>query len=89
MGEHPMQPVELDSQGVARFKANKIVRHLLDWASDRGMNLNDIARMPFDAEDRMQLAQLIGYSVSGYGDLSYASRESVAIADELVEKLLS
>jgi hypothetical protein len=36
----------------------------------------------------MQLAQLIGYSVSGYGDLSYASDESVARADTIARKLL-
>jgi hypothetical protein len=36
----------------------------------------------------MQLAQLIGYSVSGYGDLSYASRKSVRLADEIAEKLI-
>ncbi|ELY4307208.1 hypothetical protein SMZ19_003863 [Cronobacter sakazakii] len=34
----------------------------------------------FDAEDRMQLAQLIGYSLSGYGSLSYVSDESYARA---------
>ena len=29
--------------------------------------------MPFTREDRQQFAQLIGYSESGYHDLSYVS----------------
>lgn len=82
---HPMQPVVLDSHGVARFKANAIVRHLIDHGS---INLNDIARLPFSLEDRAQLAQLIGYSVSGFGDLGYAPPAVVAEADAKAEELL-
>ena len=37
----------------------------------------------------MQLAQLIGYSVSGFGDLSYADRDVVRRADRKTEKLIS
>lgn len=66
---HPIQPLALDAHGVMRFKANKIVQRLLDFASERGMGLNEIAGMDFSAEDRQQLAQLIGYSLSGYGEL--------------------
>ena len=83
----PMQPVVIAGDGVARFKQNPIVRHLLDFASPLGCGLNDLGRMDFNDEDRMQLAQLIGYSVSGYGDLSYASKESVGRADALAEAL--
>ncbi len=67
--KHPMQKIVFDTRGVARFQTNAIVEYLLDKG---GMDLNDIARQDFDREDRAQFAQLIGYSVSGYGDLSYA-----------------
>jgi hypothetical protein len=78
-----MQPVEMHD-GVARFKANRIVALLLDTGK---LNLNDLARMEFSDEDRMQLAQLIGYSVSGYGELSYVSDASYAKAQRQARKL--
>lgn len=84
---HPMQPVVIAPDGVIRFKQNKIVRHLLDFASPLGCGLNELAREDFSQEDRMQLAQLIGYSVSGYGELSYASSESVERADAIAAAL--
>lgn len=65
---HPMQPVVRMDDGVHRFKPNAIVQHLLDKGT---VDLNAIARLPFSREDRTQFAQLIGYSVSGAGDLSY------------------
>lgn len=84
---HPMQPVYLDEAGVVRFRENAIVRTLLDYASARGLSLNELAVMPFSAEDRMQLAQLIGYSVSGYGELSYVTDASFAEAWQRAEDL--
>jgi hypothetical protein len=82
---HPMQPIEIDEGGIARFRVNKIVRFLLDGGP---FDLNMIALMEFSDEDRMQLAQLIGYSVSGYNELHYASFESCEEADAKVEQLL-
>jgi hypothetical protein len=38
------------------------------------LDLNATATLNFPDEDRCQLAQLLGYSVSGYGDLSFAQR---------------
>jgi hypothetical protein len=87
MGEHPMQPVERDADGVSRFKANKIVRFLVDWAAPRGMSLHDLAMLPFDAADRAQLAQLIGYSVDGYSELSYVSDRSYDQAAKLAREI--
>ncbi|RXO38266.1 hypothetical protein D0525_16275 [Salmonella enterica] len=72
----PQQPLIIDSSGTLRFKENQIVRKLLDYATERGYGLNEIAREQFDAEDQMQLAQLIGYSLDGYGTLSYVTDES-------------
>lgn len=70
MSKHPMQPVELRANGLVRFKENKIVAFLAEG------RLNELAAMGFSDEDWMQLAQLIGYSVSGYGELSYVTNRS-------------
>lgn len=81
--KHPMQPIVKDGK-VARFKANPIVQYLLDAGP---FDMNDLALMNFKREDREQFAQLIGYSVSGAGDLSYMSDALIAKADAEVEKL--
>lgn len=69
---HPMQPIEDDGNDVVRFKGNAIVRHLLDHG---GINLNNLAVLPFPREEWVQFAQLIGYSVSGFSELSYVHDE--------------
>ena len=78
--KHPMQPIVKDEHNVYRFKKNKIVSYLIDNGS---IDMNAIAALPFEQNDREQFAQLIGYSVSGYGDLNYASEESVAVAHQM------
>lgn len=79
-----MQPIVFDDQGTARFQENAIVRYILDAGP---FDLNQIACLPgVSREDRAQFAQLIGYSVSGYGDLSYSLR--VGKADRKVAKML-
>jgi hypothetical protein len=83
---HPMQPVQRDPDGVVRFRSNKIVRFLLDAGP---YDLNKLAMMPFDEDDREQLAQLIGYSVSGYAELPYVSNESYRQASEAKKELLN
>ena len=75
----PLQPLHRDGCGVIRFKENKIVRYLLDAGP---FDMNQLALMSFPREDREQFAQLIGYSVSGFGDLSYSSRATVKLADK-------
>ena len=70
---HPQQPIRNVDQGVERFRANAIVRYLLD---NGGIDLNDLAVMPFPREDLIQFAQLIGYSVSGFGELNYVDEAS-------------
>jgi hypothetical protein len=79
--KHPMQPVARDAHGVVRFKPNAIVQHLLDHG---GFDMNSLAMLPFSDEDHTQFAQLIGYSVSGFGDLDYVPRDVVAAADAAV-----
>ena len=76
---HPLQPVVMDEHGVIRFKPNKIVEHLL---RNGKINLNEIALLGFDAEDLQQLAQLIGYSLDGYSDLSYVDDAAWAAAEQ-------
>lgn len=83
---HPMQPLRIEN-GTVRFKRNKIVEFLLD---NGGFDMNALAALNFTREDRAQFAQLIGYSVGGYCDLSYPSKESKDVAwvamEELAEK---
>lgn len=80
--EHPMQPIVLDDHGTARFLQNAIVKDLAD-----GM-MNEIALSDYSQKDREQLAQLIGYSVSGFGDLSYARKKTVVAADTYAYDLM-
>lgn len=84
---HPTQPLEKDAHGVLRFKENRIVRDLLDVASRHGLSLNDIALGNYTKEDRRQLAQLIGYSLSGYSELtSYVDDAAYAVAAAKAKK---
>ncbi len=86
--EHPMQPIAFDRSGVVRFQENRIVRDLLDYATPRGFGLNEIAcRRDYSVQDREQLAQLIGYSVSGFGDLHEMRRKTVRTADAIADAL--
>ena len=71
--QHPVQPLVVNGDGVTRFKPNAIVCFLLDAGP---YDMNKLALMPWSDEDRQQFAQLIGYSLSGYGELSYVSDEA-------------
>lgn len=76
-----MQPIEKIND-VVRFRANTLVRHLLDEASaGRKCGMNELySQVKASKEEKQQFAQLIGYSVSGYGDLSYVTDEAYAAA---------
>jgi hypothetical protein len=68
---HPIQPLITDDRGVLRFKENTLVDKLLDIAQKHGYGLNQIVADPeVKQEDLAQLYQLIGYSLSGYGELN-------------------
>ena len=95
---HPMQPVALDDRDVLRFRQNTLVRALLDRDTQRGRiypefparsdgGLNWIAMQDFSQEDQEQFAQLIGYSISGYHELSYVSDASAAEASALAHAI--
>ena len=82
---NPIQPL-IKVDGVLRFKANAIVRHLLD--THPSCDMNALAGMDFSNEDRAQFAQLIGYSLGGYGELtSYVSDEAYEAAQQMANGL--
>lgn len=86
---HPMQPLVRDEKGIIRFKENKIIR----WLFESGkLNLNELALMVskgmLPKEDYAQLTQLLGYSVSGWGDISTSPRDQVMAADAEAAKMI-
>lgn len=83
--QKPMQPVIMDRKGTVRFKQNAIVAHLLD---NGPFDMNALTAIEFTDEDREQFAQLIGYSVGGYGELSYVSDESYDRAEQAANLLM-
>lgn len=81
----PLQPLEWVDD-VIRFRENRIVRFLLDQGP---FDMNKIALLDgITREEREQFAQLIGYSVSGFGDLSYVSDETYNAADMACDRMV-
>jgi hypothetical protein len=80
--KNPIQPVEKDAHGVLRFKANALVLFLLE---NGGIDMNRLASVEASVDDRQQFAQLIGYSVSGYGSLSYANNYVYGVAHAMAD----
>ncbi len=78
------QPLIVLDDGVVRFRENKIVRFLLDAGP---FDMNQLAMMPFGQEDYEQFAQLIGYSVSEFGELSYVSPEIVEMVGQQASEI--
>lgn len=82
--KHPIQPLAPDAKGTVRFKANRIVQHLLD--THPACDMNRLAAMDFSDEDRQQFAQLIGYSLNGYSELThYVDDEAYGAAARMAE----
>ena len=76
----PLQPIREH-----RFVPNRIVEKLLKVAP---IDLNDIACMEFNEQERMQFAQLIGYSLGGFADLSYVDDETYGAAEKASEGMV-
>lgn len=76
--KHPTQPIYRDREGVNRFHGNAIVRTLLKTSR---LDLNDIAELPFKDADRIQLMQLLGYSLAGFGELGFVTNEEYERAE--------
>lgn len=90
--KNPIQPLAKDEQGVLRSKANALVNALLEHGQATGLGLNELAcKYPGaeHADDRQQLAQLIGYSLSGYGELGYVSDDAYGAAAAMADEGLS
>lgn len=81
--KHPVQPLGEDEAGTLMFKENAIVTYLLKTG---GTDMNKLAMMPFSDEDRQQFAQLIGYSLSGYGELSYVTDAAYVRAEAQIKR---
>lgn len=78
-GDHPTQPLYHDENDTLRFKHNRIVAFLLDAGP---FDMNQLAVMDFSREDREQFAQLIGYSLGGFSELSYVRNKTYKRAAE-------
>jgi hypothetical protein len=74
--KHPIQRVQVSEDGIYRFVPNAIVKHMVEYGP---WTLNDL-RAAGDDNDYAQLAQQIGYSVSGWEDLSVVKRRHSAAA---------
>jgi len=86
MGETicPFSPTRFPIE-IVRFKRNLIIDYLFKAGI---LDLNKIGIMQFPQEDQEQLAQLLGYSVSGFGDLSFVRDETYEKAASLVKDFL-
>jgi hypothetical protein len=70
MPKQPFQDI-ITGDGNPRFRANKLVRTFFDAASHgKRFTLNDVDWSLYPQEDIDQFYQLIGYSISGYGELA-------------------
>ena len=85
MSELPMQPMLVDEYGAARFRANAVVRLLLEESRNRGFGLNELPLHDLPQADVEQFYQLIGYLLSGYHELSLVSDEAAHEASRSAE----
>lgn len=81
---HPVQPLYVDRMDVIRFRPNKIVQFL---AKTSKFDENALELIGFPHEDRIQFAQLTGWSLSGFGDLSYVTEDDYARAEQALLEL--
>lgn len=82
---HPVQGVWKDGVDVVRFKQNRIVVDLYQAAraAPQALDMNRIVSdwpRRYEREDLEQLAQLLGYSLSGMAVLEYVSDETLELA---------
>lgn len=86
MPDYSMQTIIRDDDGIVRFQKNEIVRFLLDKG---GLDLNDLAIRDWSQSDEEQFAQLIGYSLCGFHELSYVSDETALAASDAARQQLA
>jgi len=83
-----MQDLIKNMSGVVCFRANSIVRRLLDENRSRGFGLNELSGMKFSQSDWEQFYQLVGYSLSGYHELPQVSDSSCLEASRLAREVV-
>lgn len=81
MSKHKMQKIKIDEYGRPQFVSNDIVDHFLAQYPG-GLNSLTVNCHDASAADWEQFYQLIGYSVSGYGELHRVSKKSKDKADK-------
>lgn len=82
LSNSPMQPVEIDNNGVARFRENKLVSLAIDRLPN---GMNTLRMWQATDEERTQVAQLVGYTIGGYAELDYVSDEAYLRAEQAAE----
>jgi hypothetical protein len=80
-----LQPIEFAKDGCLRFRKNAIVCLLLD---NGGFDMNRLWLMEFSKSDWTQFYQLIGYSVSGFYEISKVSEEAKDLAEAISANLM-
>lgn len=82
--KNPMQSIVKDQHGRVRFKENQLVNFLLE---NGGLDMNRLAVSCRDMPqtDWEQFYQLIGYSLTGYHELSGVSDASALEATRLAD----
>lgn len=60
---------------------------MLDFCTQHGYSLNEIAIEFYNDEDYIQLMQLIGYSVGGYGELRCVSNKEYKRVRKMAKKI--
>lgn len=84
---HPAQPIAFDGHGVLRFKKNHLVRFMLDFMTQHRMGLDALRSIPgFSEQDLEQLYQLIGTSISTYGE-HFPHSEQLRAAEAAAEQM--
>jgi len=87
--KHPLQSIEASTNSAGnptyRFTENKLVRIL--FRTHPNLDMNMLMEIDDSSGDLEQLAQLIGYTVSGFSELTYVSDEAVVKADQACNKL--
>ncbi len=85
---HPIQPLEEDEHGTLRFKKNAIVCDMSKFLIDNGFGFKEISSgkcRNYQNEDLQQFAQITGYSLYGYGELSYVDEEAYRTAEKMAK----
>lgn len=84
--KHPLQRIYLSNTGF-RFKENRIVVHLTDYAEKHGMNLNGLGAFGFSMEDWDQFTQLQGRSTAIWFETEYATKARMDLVDRRIAAL--